>query len=323
MSASTTTSASSVTVSARNGGAGSGALRTVARLLRVEEWVKNLFAFAPALFSGQLTHQAALGQVALVTAALCPLASSIYILNDVIDADRDREHPKKRHRPVASGRISRPLAAVIGIGLVAAGFALLAAARVPAAVVWYSVGFLLLNLAYTLYLKTKVIIDVFSIAVGYVLRVLIGGAVIGVWVTHWLILCTFLLASFLGFSKRRHELKTLGEGSGRHRPVLTLYTEAFLDRMSMLTLSMTLTCYILYTISPDTIARFGTSALVYSSLIVMFGLFRYLFLIHVKQMGSPVEVLYHDRQITLAVILWVLYVVGIVYTWPWWRQSLR
>jgi len=166
------------------------------------------------------------------------------------------------------------------------------------------------------YLKRKVIVDVLTIAIGYVLRVLIGGAAIGVHVTHWLILCAFLLATFLGFSKRRHELATLGVESRGTRAVLTLYTEAFLDRMSMLTLAITLTCYILYTVAPETVEHFGTTALVYSSLIVMFALFRYLFLIHVKGMGSPVEALYGDRQIVMAIIIWVLYVVFVVYTAP-------
>ena len=155
-----------------------------------------------------------------------------------------------------------------------------------------------------------------AIAIGYVLRVLIGGATIGVAVTHWLVLCTFLLATFLGFSKRRHELALLGPEARQHRPVLLLYSEQFLDQASLLTLAMTMTCYVLYTIAPETIARFGTGALVYSGLIVMFALFRYLFLIHVKKMGSPVEVLYYDRQIALAIVCWVLYVYLVVYTLP-------
>ena len=285
-------------------------------LLRVHEWAKNLFIFAPLLFSKRLLDREAAVAAGIVCAALCALSSSIYILNDIFDAARDREHPTKRHRPLAAGLIRPGAAAAAALGLVGLGYGLLHAAQAPGSVWALATGFLLLNVAYSLYLKQKVIADVLAIAVGYVLRVLIGGAVVGVVVTHWLILCTFLLATFLGFSKRRHELVTLGAGSHKHRPVLDLYSEEFLDRMSMLTLAMTLTCYMLYTIAPDTIARFGTDRLVYSSLIVMFALFRYLFLIHVKKLGSPVEVLYYDRQIVLAVVVWIAYVVMVVYTWP-------
>ncbi len=291
-------------------------LVTLAHMLRVRDWAKNLFVFAPLIFSEQLSIATALGKVVIVSGALCLLSSSIYILNDLLDASRDRKHPVKRHRPIASGQVSLPAAVAVAIACVVGGYGLLFVLRAPAAVWWLATGFLALNVAYSCYLKHKVIVDVLAIAVGYVLRVLIGGAAIGVPVTHWLILCTFLLAVFLGFSKRRHELVVLGETKEQHRAVLELYTEEFLDRMSILTLAMTLTCYILYTIAPETIVRFGTNALVYSSLIVMFGLFRYLFLIHVKKMGSPVEVVYSDRQIVLAVVAWLLYVIVVVYTWP-------
>ena len=290
--------------------------RAIVSLLRVPEWAKNLFVFAPLLFSGQLLSQEALRRVALACAALCALSSSVYVMNDLFDIERDRQHPVKRRRALPSGRIRPSTAVVMAAALVGAGFAILHAAGVPGSAVLLAGLFLALNVAYTFYLKQKVIADILVIACGYVLRVLIGGAVIGVAVTHWLILCTFLLATFLGFSKRRHELEVLGAGAKHHRPVLTLYSEEFLDQASLLTLSMTLTCYLFYTIAPETVARFGTTALVYSGLIVMFALFRYLFLIHVKKMGSPVEVLYYDRQIVLAVVVWILYVVAVVYTRP-------
>lgn len=285
-------------------------------LLRVQEWPKNLFVFAPLLFSGRLDDAQAVATAVLTAGALCPLSSVVYILNDLRDIPRDRQHPTKRFRPMASGQVSPASGAAAAAGCLAAGALCLHAARVPPAV-WALTGlYLAVSTVYTLYVKRKVIVDVLTIAVGYVLRVLIGGAAIGVAVTHWLILCAFLLATFLGFSKRRHELATLGAESRSTRPVLNFYTDEFLDRMSMLTLGVTLTCYILYTIAPETVARFGTTALVYSSLIVMFALFRYLFLIHVKKLGSPVEALYGDRQLVMACILWVLYVVLVVYTWP-------
>jgi 4-hydroxybenzoate polyprenyltransferase len=301
----------------RFGGAGNSSRpATVIAVLRVPEWVKNAFVIAPLIFSGQLLKATALWNTILACAALCMASSGVYIFNDLVDMAKDREHPLKRMRPLASGAISPTVAGVMSGCLVLLAYAVFLPARPPRGVWVLLTAFLLLNAAYSLYLKQQVIIDVLTIAVGYVLRVLIGGAAIGVQVTHWLLLCTFLLATFLGFSKRRHELTLLGPEATRHRPVLHFYSEDFLDRVSLLTLAMTLTCYILYTISPETIARFGTAALVYSSLIVMFGLFRYLFLIHVKKMGSPVELFYYDRQIVLSVIVWTLYVIGVVYVWP-------
>lgn len=285
-------------------------------LLRIQEWPKNLFVFAPLLFSGRLDDSPAVAAAVLAAAALCPLSSVVYILNDLRDIPRDRQHPTKRLRPMASGQVSPSVGIGVAVAAFVAGAAALAAAQAPPAVWWLTVLYLAISTTYTVYLKRKVIVDVLTIAIGYVLRVLIGGAAIEVAVTHWLILCAFLLATFLGFSKRRHELTTLGAESRGTRAVLTLYTEEFLDRMSMLTLAVTLTCYILYTVAPETVERFGTTALVYSSLIVMFALFRYLFLIHVKKVGSPVEALYGDRQLVMASILWVLYVVLVVYTWP-------
>ena len=297
-----------------------GLTRTLAGLLRVPDWAKNFFIFAPLLFSVRLRDQWALWTTVLVALALCSLSSSVYILNDVLDAPADRRHPTKRLRPIAAGHIGTMAAVVVAALLVALGYELLWAARVPATVLWLATAFLALNAAYSLYLKRKVIADVLTIATGYVLRVLIGGAAIRVPVTDWLLICTFLLATFLGFSKRRHELIVLGGQSEGHRPVLELYSEKFLDGVSLLTLAMTMTCYILYTRSPETVEKFGTNALVYSSLIVMFALFRYLFLVHIKKLGSPTEILYHDRQILLSVVVWLLYIVAVLYTWPAMRE---
>jgi 4-hydroxybenzoate polyprenyltransferase len=297
-------------------------MRSAIQLLRAKDWAKNAFLFAPPLFAGRLLDPAAVWSVVVAAAALCALASSIYILNDLVDAPQDREHPVKRLRPIASGAVSTSGAMGLAVGLLAAGFVLLLWAQAAVSVLLLASTFLLLNLAYSFYLKRKVIVDVLAIAVGFVLRVLIGGAAAAVPVSSWLILCTFLLATFLGFSKRRHELIVLGADARRHRPVAGLYTEEFLDRMSLLTIAMAMTCYVLYTIAPETVERFGTEALVYSSLIVVFAFFRYLFLIHVRKLGSPTEILYTDRQIVLAVIGWVLYVVAVVYTWPALREGV-
>jgi 4-hydroxybenzoate polyprenyltransferase len=196
-------------------------------------------------------------------------------------------------------------------------FALSQLSILASPLLWLVVNtYLLTGICYSTYLKRKVIVDVLALAVGFVLRVLAGGVVIGAMPSEWLILCTFLLATFLGFSKRRHELMQLGDTAREHRWVLTLYSREFLDHMNLVTITLTLTCYIFYTIAPETIARFGTRHLLYSVLLVMFGLFRYLFLVHKKEQGSPVEALYTDRQIVLIILLWVLYMVWFIYDWP-------
>ena len=291
-------------------------LKTLLKLTRPAEWVKNGFVLAPLIFSGSLRNGEAVRNAFLAMAALCFISSSIYIMNDLLDIEYDKQHPVKRFRPLASGLVSPSSAAVLMLLLIVAGFCVLVFSQISPLGWWFVAAYLLLNAAYSLYLKKKVIIDVLTISFGFVLRVLIGSEAISVKVTHWLILCTFLLATFLGFSKRRHELTVLGPGGRRHRPVLTFYTTEFLDRMSMLTLAMTLTCYILYTIAPETISRFKTDTLVYSSLIVVFALFRFLFLIHIKKMGSPTEIIYYDRQILLAILVWIIYVMFVIYTWP-------
>ena len=235
------------------------------------------------------------------------------MFNDLLDAEPDRQHPVKRNRPIPSGRVTKLQASLLAV--VCFLIVQFAADGTPA--LWIILNlYILTGVLYSLYLKRKVIVDVLTIAVGFVLRVLAGAAATSIMPSEWLILCTFLLATFLGFSKRRHELIQLGPEARSHRWVLTLYSPEFLDQMNLITITLTLTCYIFYTIAPETIRRFGTSLLLYSVLLVMLGLFRYLFMVHKKGSGSPVEVLYTDRQIVLITLLWLLYMIWFIYDWP-------
>ena len=284
------------------------------QLVRPHEWVKNLFVFAPLIFAERLFDVGDISRAAWAFGTFCVATSVVYIVNDVLDRHSDRHHPMKQHRPLASGTIAvrdalglaSALVAVVELVTAQRGFAL-----------WLVINaYLVLGLLYSCYLKRKVIVDALTIAVGFVLRVLAGSVAIRVRLSEWLILCTFLLAVFLSFSKRRHELIQLGTSSETHRSVLAFYSAEFLDQMNLITITLTLTCYIFYTIAPETVARFGTRHLVFSVVLVMFGMFRYLFLIHKKQKGSPVEVLYADRQIVLILLLWLLYIVGCLYVIP-------
>ncbi|MBI4342285.1 MAG: decaprenyl-phosphate phosphoribosyltransferase [Candidatus Omnitrophica bacterium] len=295
-------------------------LTAICTLIRPHEWVKNLFVFAPAVFSGRLLDPDVAAASIMAWAFFCAASSFVYIFNDLVDAERDRQHPAKQRRPIPSGAVTRFEAAVLAVYC----FLVVQLAALHVMPLWAVLNtYLASGILYSLYLKRKVIVDVLVIAIGFVLRVLAGAAVIDVMPSEWLILCTFLLATFLGFSKRRHELTQLGDSARQHRWVLTLYSPEFLDQMNLITITLTLTCYIFYTIAPETIARFGTRHLLYSVLLVMLGLFRYLFMVHKRGKGSPVEVLYTDRQIVLITLLWLLYMVWFIYDWPVVKTWLR
>ena len=288
-------------------------LTALLTLLRPHEWVKNLFVFAPAVFSGHLLEPHVLADSTVAWACFCAASSFVYVFNDLLDVDHDRQHPLKQRRPIPSGRVTASEASWLAVAL----FLAIQFAGAASVMLWAVLNvYLATGILYSLYLKRKVIVDVLTIAIGFVLRVLAGASATGIMPSEWLILCTFLLATFLGFSKRRHELIQLGGEARHHRWVLTLYSPEFLDQMNLITITLTLTCYIFYTIAPETVHRFGTRYLLYSVLLVMLGLFRYLFMVHKKGTGSPVEILYTDRQIVLITLLWLLYMVWFIYDWP-------
>lgn len=281
-------------------------------LLRPHQWVKNAFVLAPLVFSGRATEPAA-GAAALGAALLfCLLSSGIYAVNDAFDREADRVHPLKRHRPVASGRIPHVRALQVGLllALTAIGLAFLLSPGFGG----IAAGYVALNLAYTKWLKSLVILDVFAIASFFLLR-LVGGAVaIAVAPSTWLLLCGGLLALYLGFTKRRHELLTLGEESRDHRAVLSHYSPEFLDQMSSVLLSVTIVSYIMYTLTSETAEALGTDALTYSVAFVLYGVFRYLYLVHRRGAGSPTETLLADGPLMVNVALWLSYCGWVIYS---------
>jgi 4-hydroxybenzoate polyprenyltransferase len=232
-------------------------------------------------------------------------ASGTYLLNDVKDRDADRSHPVKCLRPIASGVVKPKLAllisAILGAGAIGTAF------TVNPNTGYAVLGYLSLTTFYSIYLKHMVILDVVAIATGFVLRVIIGAVSIGVEFSSWLVLCTFMLALFLGFGKRRHELVLLEQNANSHRPILGEYSPQFLDMMTAIVTAATVMSYVLYTMDPETIARFHSHRLIYSSVFVLYGIFRYLYLIHQKSSGgNPTDMLYRDRSLLVAVVLWIL-----------------
>lgn len=281
------------------------------RLARPEQWVKNFFVLSPLLFSGKIVDLGAVVTAVDAFLAFCALASGIYMWNDVVDASADRAHPTKRTRPVAAGVISPLEASLIGSVLLLGGIA--AAFVIEPRFGLIALAYVVLNVLYSRWLKHVVIVDVFLIASFFILRLVGGSAAIDVRPSVWLLLCGGLLALYLGFAKRRHELVLLGTSSPDHRSVLSHYSPIFLDQMSVVLLSATIISYVMYTLTSQTAAAVGSETLSYSTVFVLYGVFRYLYLVHKRNGGSPTETLLTDRPIIIAVVLWLLYCAWVIY----------
>ena len=285
--------------------------------LRPRQWTKNLLLFAGVLFSRQATDLGLLGRAAVGFVAFSLLASAVYVLNDLRDVEQDRQHPVKSLRPLASGRVTRRAAWTAAFVMLAAVAALCVWLGLPFAVV--ALAYLLMNLAYDLALRNQVLIDVFVIALGFVLRAIAGVELLRpvsplTELSPWLLVCTFFGALFLGLAKRRRELVNAGDLADRRRSVLALYTPAILDGLLHVSAGASILGYALYTIWPETVAKFHTEALLYTVPFVTYGVFRYLFLVRASESTEdPSQVLLTDRPLQACVIVYVLVVVLILY----------
>jgi len=281
--------------------------------LRPEQWTKNLVVFAGALFGGHLLDVAALVSTGATFVIFCALSGAVYLFNDVADRAGDQRHPLKRGRPIAAGELS-PTAAVffaIGLGLGAVAAAALLRPLLGAVAATYFV-FLL---AYSFVFKHMVIVDALTISAGFVLRAAAGAVAIGVPISHWLLICTTLLALFLSFSKRRHELTLLADGAIGHRPILHEYSPYLLDQMIAVVTASTLVAYTLYATDTETAQKLGSNRLGLTIPFVLYGIFRYLYLVHQKHTGgSPTALLVTDRPLMVCVALWSVAVALILYT---------
>jgi 4-hydroxybenzoate polyprenyltransferase len=279
--------------------------------LRPEQWTKNLIVFAALIFGQRLFDPAAVGRSLAAFFIFCGLSGVVYLLNDVSDREADRLHPLKRKRPIAAGEVS-PAVALASAAVLTAG-ALAGAFWLRPTFGWIAVAYLSLFAAYSRVLKHVVILDVLTIAIGFVLRAAAGAAAITVPMSQWLLVCTILLALFLGLSKRRHELTLLANAATGHRRILEEYNPYLLDQMIGVVTASTLVAYIIYCTSPETIEKFHTTNLVLTTPFPIYGIFRYLYLVHQKGVGSPSEVLLTDRPLVVCIALWALAVVAIIY----------
>jgi len=280
--------------------------------LRPAQWIKNLVVFAALLFGRQLFEPDAVTRSILAFLVFCALSGAVYLVNDVLDREADRRHPVKARRPIARGAISTGAALVTAAGL--ALVALAAASTLGSGFLATSVTYLVLLTLYSGPLKRMVILDVLTIAIGFVLRAVAGAFAVDVPISHWLLVCTILLALFLALAKRRQELVLLAEDAKSHRRILEEYSPYLLDQMIGIVAATTLMGYALYTVSPETIAKFGSDRLLLTLPFPIYGLFRYLYLVHLKQGGgSPAETLLSDRPLLVCVVLWAVSVTAIVY----------
>lgn len=281
--------------------------------LRPHQWTKNLILFAPLALSKHLFEAGPLLRSMFAFVVFCGLSGAAYLVNDVRDLERDRLHPRKRLRPIASGvlpaRTALALAGLIG------GASLLVSLLLGRAFALAALAYVALNLLYSLKLKEVVIVDAIAVSLGFVVRAVAGALAVGVIFSDWLLICTILLALFLTFCKRRHELTTLEGQASDHRKSLEEYSPYLLDQMIAVVTASCLMAYASYTTAPETVAKFQTDRLPWTIPFVLYGIFRYLYLVHQKdQGGSPTDLLLTDRPILLNVALWALALVAIVYS---------
>jgi 4-hydroxybenzoate polyprenyltransferase len=285
--------------------------RALVAALRPHQWTKNLLVFAPLALSKHLFEADAFLSASLAFALFCGLSGTVYLINDLADLERDRLHPKKRLRPLASGAlsVSAARAAAVLLGLLCLGLsALLGGAFLATAAAYVA-----LNLLYSYALKHVVILDVISISLGFVLRAVAGAVAISVHFSDWLVVCTLLLAVFLALAKRRHELVTLAGTD--HREILAEYSTYLLDQMIAVVTASCLMAYVFYTLAPETVEKYRTDRLAFTIPFVLYGIFRYLYLVHGKEEGgSPTDLLLTDRPLLADVALWAAALVTIVYT---------
>jgi 4-hydroxybenzoate polyprenyltransferase len=280
--------------------------------LRIPDWIKNSFIFAALIFSEHLFETSYIIKTVAAFFLFSLLSSAGYLINDIIDIQEDKKHPTKNSRPIASGKLPIKIALSTSIILLITSLSLgfLLNRNFGIILIFYFT----FEILYCFFLKQKVILDVFGIAGGFILRVIAGGIVINVEISHWLLICTGLMSLFLGFSKRRHELTILGETAHQHRKVLLEYSPYFLDQMISISTTSTLIAYILYTISPETIQKFNTDKLILTTPFVLYGIFRYLYLIHKKgQGGSPTKLLLTDFPLLVDIVMWIFVSIIIIY----------
>jgi decaprenyl-phosphate phosphoribosyltransferase len=282
------------------------------KTLRPHQWVKNLFVAAPLVFSKNLFAASQLGRAAAAVACFCVLSGAVYLLNDIVDVEKDRAHPRKRNRPIAAGQL--PVGTARGAAVILATVALVGSALLAPAFLATAAAYLVLNLLYSFWLKRIPFVDVATIAIGFLLRVLAGTFAIYVAPSPWLLVCTALLASFLGFGKRTHELITAGEGAERQRAVLAGYRLRHLNLALWVLAVLTTASYVLYARAPHTVAFFGSQRMIFTTPFIAIGIWRFMYLVRTRpQAESPTEEMLRDKVFLANIFAWLVAVLAVIY----------
>ena len=285
------------------------------QLMRPGQWTKNLFVLAGLVFGLKLTDPSSVLVAVLGLACFCLVSSAVYIYNDIHDRNEDRIHPTKKTRPLASGRVSVASAGLFATLLLAVGLA--GGLALDRGFLAMMVLYVLLQGAYTHWLKHATLLDVIAIGLGFVLRAVAGALLVHVVISHWLVLCTFTLCLFLGFSKRRCELNSLAEQdaghAARHRRTLAEYTPELLNHMTTLTAGIAVVSFMLYATDKRTLEVFGTNYLVYTLPLVVYAIFRLALLVEHGRVDGPTAVVLRDRPFQAAIVLWALAALIILY----------
>ena len=292
------------------------------RLLRPNQWVKNAFVFVPLIFSKNLFNIQLFAGSLIAFISFCLAASSIYVINDIADRELDRLHPIKRNRPIAAGKVTTGEGWSIAIVLLVISFMMLHLSGIRLAVAIPIVIYIFINLLYSFELKQVVLLDVFVIAAGFILRIIAGGYAIDVKISSWLIMTTLFISIFLGVAKRRGEYVNLSQNENgpvpqkgpKTRKVLMNYDLSLIDQILSISSASVIITYALYTVSERTVTQFKTEALIFTTVFVVYGIFRYLYLIHKMGLGeSPINALFTDKPMVINIIFYIISVIAIIY----------
>lgn len=294
-------------------------IKPLVQLARPQQWIKNTFVFLPIFFDGKLLHLDLLSAVSMIFVAYCLAASGVYSFNDIYDAEADRNHPQKKNRPIASGAITKTAAyMMMGACFLASALLIIVFFRNESPKMLRLIGviafYIIMNIAYCIKLKQKAIVDVFIIATGFVLRIIAGGFATGIHLSQWIVLMTFLLALFLAFAKRRDDVVIYEDTGILTRKNVSRYNLAFMNQAIGIVASITMVCYIMYTVSPEVTERFNSQYVYITSIFVLAGIIRYLqvTLVDVRS-GSPTKILLKDRFIQACIIGWIMTFFFVLY----------
>lgn len=283
----------------------------IVRLLRPRQWIKNVFVFAGLIFSRHFFYPASIVQSIIAFLLFCLLSSGVYILNDIFDYEEDRMHPGKKERPIAAGTITKRTGVVLACIFI--GTALVGAYFTALPFFYTCLIYTILMIMYSSFIKKIIILDVLFVASGYVLRAIAGAVIIDVEISPWLLLCTLLLALFLAISKRRSEIMRLGDMAVQHRKTLSGYSINLLNQMIGIVTSACIVSYCLYTLAPETTAKFGNRSLLYTVPFVIYGVFRYLYLTYSStEAESPEKIITRDKPLQICLVLWAALCVAIL-----------